>query len=364
VRARRILQLKKDNRGNTISKTNLTDLKFKDLNGFILGLGEKPFRAKQIYRWLHMKGASSFDDMTDLSKDMRACLSEVCEVSHPRLVEKVPAADGTAKLCFELNDGNIIESVLIPAEGHLTLCVSTQVGCRMNCSFCYTATLGYTRNLSAGEITGQYHAAARALAGSDQIISNVVLMGMGEPLDNYDNVITALDNLMSEDSVNLSSRRVVLSTSGLVPEIQRLMLDSQVSLSVSLNATTDDVRSRLMPINKKYPIRDLLNALDQFPKQRRKRIVLEYVLIKGVNDTFHDAGRLAKMALRLNCKVNLIPFNSHDRSRYKAPDRETTESFQKTLLDAGITALMRQARGQNIHAACGMLGKSLGADED
>jgi len=312
---------------------------------------------------MHQKGAASFEEMTDLSKDMRARLSEVSEVSHPRLTQSVPAPDGTTKLCFELNDGNIIESVLIPAEGHLTLCISTQVGCKMNCAFCYTATLGYTRNLTAGEITGQYHAAARTLAGTEQIISNVVLMGMGEPLDNYTNVITALENLMCEDSVNLSSRRVVLSTSGLIPEIQRLMLDSQVSLSVSLNATTDDVRSRLMPVNNKYPLRDLLNTLENFPKQRRKRIVLEYVLIKGINDTAHDAGRLAKMALRLNCKVNIIPFNAHDRSRYKAPDRETIESFQKTLLDAGVTALMRQPRGQNIHAACGMLGKSIGETE-
>ena len=158
-----------------------------------------------------MKGASSFEDMTDLSKDMRTRLSEVAEVSHPRLADKVPAEDGTTKLCFELPDGNVVESVLIPAEGHLTICISTQVGCKMSCAFCYTATLGYTRNLTAGEITGQYHAATRTLAGTDQIISNVVLMGMGEPLDNYDNVITALDNLMCEDSVNLSSRRVVRS---------------------------------------------------------------------------------------------------------------------------------------------------------
>jgi 23S rRNA (adenine2503-C2)-methyltransferase len=334
--------------------TSLVDLKNfspAELEVFLTGLGKERFRAGQLLRWIYSRGVCDFAAMTDLAKGFREELAERAIISAFSVETEEISADGTRKFLFRLADGETIETVLIPMEeGRATLCVSTQVGCAMQCSFCLTGTFGLTRNLTAAEIVNQV-CAARARFPVD----NIVLMGMGEPLHNLDNVVRALEILYSEPGFNYSPRKVTLSTSGLVPEMEELGRRIRVNLAISLNATTDAVRDELMPINRRYPLAELMRVCRNYPLAPRQRITFEYILIHGVNDAPEDARRLVKLLHGVKAKVNLIPFNEHAGSAFRAPDQATIETFQRYLLNRDIVAIRRASKGQDISAACGQL---------
>lgn len=336
------------------TRTNLLELDEAGLTSFVAGLGMHAYRAKQISRWIYSSGAQWFTDMTNLSKKDRELLAERATLTPPELLERQVSADGTEKYLFGLHDGGTVESVMIPDEKRVTLCVSSQVGCALGCRFCLTGAGGFTRDLLPHEITGQVYAAIKLAAPRE--LTNIVLMGMGEPLMNTDNVIDALRRLTSPDMFCISPRRITLSTAGVVPEIAALGESGVgVSLAVSLNAATDAVRDVIMPINRKYPIKELMAALRAFPLAPRRRITIEYVLLAGVNDSEKDARTLGNLLRGLKCKVNLIPHNPHPASEYGPPSEETVLAFQKVLHDKGYTAFIRQSRGQDILAACGQL---------
>lgn len=333
---------------------NFRDFTYQELLSEVDAMGERAFRAEQIYAWVYRRGAASIDEMTDISKTLRDRLKEEYFIKGVEVLDVRTSSDGTKKFLSGLEDSSRIESVLIPEEDRLTLCVSSQAGCALNCRFCMTGKQGFTRNLTLSELTGQVFA-AMGLIGKDERITNIVLMGMGEPLKNYDNVVRFLSVLMDGKGMGFSYNRVTLSTSGLVPEIKRLGHDSRVSLAVSLNATTDEVRERIMPINRKYPISELLKALREYPLQHKKYITMEYVLLKDVNDSLEDARRLAKMLRGITCKVNLIPFNPFPGAAFERPDERRVNAFHKIILDAGYTVIVRQSKGRDIEAACGQL---------
>jgi len=320
-------------------------------------LGERPFRAKQLFKWIHPRGVRSFEEMTDLSKAFRAKLAENATISSITIDTREIARDGTRKYAFRTGRGDVIESVFIPdasAEGRNTLCISSQVGCAIDCKFCLTGTLGLRRNLTAGEIAEQLTRVKQDTG--DLGVQNIVMMGMGEPLHNYDNLIKSLDMFTMEEGHGMSSRRITVSTAGLAPRIPRLGHDTKVNLAVSLNATTDEVRDRIMPINKRYNIKTLLDACKEFPLPERRRITFEYVMLDGVNDTIEDARRLVGLLHGFRCKVNLIPYNAHPRSEYKSPSKATVDQFQRYLINHDMSAFVRTSRGEDISAACGMLG--------
>src|SRR5210317_97154 len=332
-------------------KVDLKNLTPDALVEFLAGMGKEKFRAGQIMLWIYQRGVTDFAEMTDLAKTFRDELEERSYVSKftPPAVEVSP--DGTRKFLFRLDDGKSVETVLIPMEGDRnTLCISTQVGCAMQCSFCLTGTFGLERNLSAGEIVNQVCAVRK-----DFTVNNIVLMGMGEPLHNLDNVVTALEILYAPAGFDYGSRRITLSTCGLVPEMLELGRRIKVGLAVSLNATTDEVRDQLMPVNRRYPLAELMKACRQFPLPPHQRITFEYILIRGVNDSQADARRLVKLLHGIKGKVNLIPFNEHAGSEFKAPDEQAIRSFQTYLLDRQIVAIRRAGKGQDISAACGQL---------
>jgi 23S rRNA (adenine2503-C2)-methyltransferase len=342
-----------------MEKIDLRDFTEAELAEFMRSeFGEKQYRARQIYEWLYTHNVSSFDEMTNLSKALRDKLSERCDISPIVLTQVQTSADGSEKLQFTLEDGAAIESVLMPSDGRMSLCVSTQVGCAMGCMFCFTGSLKLSRNLRTAEIVDQLRQAQLHLGPDGPRISNVVMMGMGEPLANFDNVVRACEILTDERAYNLAGRKVIVSTSGLIPKIHPFAEQTTVSLAVSLNATTDEQRSCIMPINKRYPLADLIETLRSFPGHRRKRIVLEYVLLAGENDHFEDARRLAAIANGIGCKVNLIPFNAHDAAGYQAPAFDHILAFQEIVIDSGVETFIRQSRGQDIAGACGMLGRS------
>jgi 23S rRNA (adenine2503-C2)-methyltransferase len=329
-----------------------------EIEALVTEVGEKPYRAKQIHRWVHQRGARSLEEMTDLSKGLRQQLAERTELPVMSAATIERARDGTRKYAFKTAKGDVVESVFIPdasAEGRNTLCISSQVGCAIDCKFCLTASLGLRRNLSAGEIVEQLTRVKEDL-GEEQRVHNLVMMGMGEPLHNYEQVVRAIDLFTSEDGHNMSPRRITVSTAGLAPRIPRLGQDTRVNLAVSLNATTDEVRDRIMPINKRYNIEALLDACRAFPLPERRRITFEYVLLKGVNDTLDDARRLVGLLKGLRCKVNLIPFNEHPRSPFERPPQRTIDAFQRHLVDRGLSVFVRTPRGDDISAACGQLG--------
>jgi len=330
---------------------DLKELTPAELEAFLAGLGKERFRAGQLLRWIYPRGVTEFSAMTDLAKGFREELGQRATVSSFTPVAEEVSRDGTRKFLFRLADGESVETVLIPMEeGRATLCVSTQVGCAMQCAFCLTGVYGLTRNLSAGEIVNQV-CAVRARFPVD----NIVLMGMGEPLQNLDNVVRALEILYSEAGFNYSPRKVTLSTSGLVPEMRELGRRIRVNLAVSLNATTDAVRDRLMPVNRRYPLAALLEACRDYPLAPRQRITFEYILIRGVNDSSEDARRLVRLLHGVKAKVNLIPYNEHAGSAFQAPEDGVVETFQRHLLDRGIVAIRRAGKGQDISAACGQL---------
>jgi 23S rRNA (adenine2503-C2)-methyltransferase len=319
----------------------------------------RPFRAGQIFKWLYIRQADAFEQMTDLSKDVRKELEENFYIERLILDEKRISADTTEKFLYRLFDGQHIESVLIPEKDHFTLCVSSQVGCAQNCRFCLTAKGGFIRNLNVSEIIAQVRDARYYLIQKnlDPLkLSNIVFMGMGEPLANYNNLVKALEIITDSDyGLKFSPRRVTVSTCGLVPKITQLGLDTDVNLAVSLNATTDEMRSRLMPINKKYPLKQLLEACRTFAMKPRNKITFEYILMKGVNDTIADAQRLVKLLEPIKAKVNLIPFNEYDESEFKRPSKNQISEFLQILLDRNLTAITRKSKGDDILAACGQL---------
>lgn len=333
---------------------DIKNLTFEELSVFIAHLGKEKFRATQIMKWVFSKRAKSFDEMTNLAKDFRDALKEEAFVSSLQPIKVELSKDGTKKYLFQLSDGNSVESVLIPDEDRLTLCISSQVGCPLDCGFCLTGSGGFVRNLTTSEIINQICAVQEELP-EDAKITNIVLMGMGEPLLNYDNVLKALKIMTYGDGLNFSTRKITVSTSGVITEMMRLGMAIPVNLAVSLNATTDEVRSRLMPVNRKYPLSRLLSACREYPLAPRRRITFEYILIKGVNDSLDDARRLTGLLRGIPCKINLIPYNEHDGSDLKRPTDTAIRAFQEILQNAGYTALLRTSKGVDISAACGQL---------
>ncbi len=340
-------------------KTDLKSLSAAELRKWIGDLGLEAFRASQIRQWLYKKMAGSFDAMTNISISLREILKENAFISGLEKVDLLVSKDTTEKYLFRLSDGNLIESVLIPEKDHFTLCISSQAGCAMGCTFCHTARQGFKRNLTPAEIVDQVIEIKRSMKEPDRL-TNLVLMGMGEPLANYDAVITALDNIISEDALNFSRRKVTLSTSGLVPLIKKLGKDSPVNLAVSLNAADDETRNRLMPVNRKYNLKSLIEACREFPLPNRRMITFEYILIGGINDSTRDALSLVKLLKGLRAKINLIPMNPGPDPSMKPPSFHEILNFQDILAENKLTAIIRKSKGQDIMAACGQLSASRG----
>jgi 23S rRNA (adenine2503-C2)-methyltransferase len=335
-------------------KPDLRDLSVGQVQTLIADLGEKPYRASQVLQWLYKGNAVSIDDMTNLSKAFRARLKKAARLDWYEPVKVEYSQDGTSKLLHEFRDGTRVESVLMPEEDHHTLCVSSQVGCRMNCAFCRTAGLGLTRNLTPSEIMAQI-LYARTLVKEDKPLTNLVFMGMGEPLDNLDNLLVSLDNILGPHGLQMSQRKVTVSTSGRVDKLPALADATWAALAVSLNAPDDELRSKLMPINRRYNLAKLHRALMEYPLKPTRRITLEYVLLGGVNDSLAQAEALAGWAKGLRCKINLIPFNPFEGSVYRRPDPRQVWRFKEYLADRHLTVMERKARGCDISAACGTL---------
>jgi 23S rRNA (adenine2503-C2)-methyltransferase len=350
------------------ARTNLLGLPRPELEAFVATLGSKPFRARQLMNWVYKRGVGSFDAMTDLAKDFRARLTELAEVRPPQVVSRQRSADGTCKWLLRADASQAFEMVFIPEPDRGTLCISSQVGCALDCSFCSTAQQGFNRNLTTAEIVGQVWLAARELeeqrAAADgegalraeRCVTNVVLMGMGEPLANFRNVVPALDILLDDFGFDLSRRRVTLSTSGLVPQIYRLAERSNVALAVSLHAPDDALRNELVPINRKHPIAELLTACWHYlDEQNGRSVTFEYVMLEGVNDSPAQARALARLLHGHPAKVNLIPFNPFPGTHYRRSPVAVIQRFRDELLQRGVLATIRRTRGDDIDAACGQL---------
>ena len=340
-------------------KANLLEFDAAGMAGFCAAIGEKPFRARQVLRWVHRAGESEFERMSDLSRGARERLAETAEVVPPRMIRDSTAADGTRKWLLDVGAANAVETVFIPEENRGTLCVSTQAGCTMACRFCSTGRQGFNRNLTTAEIVGQLWWANRALGavhGAERAISNVVLMGMGEPLLNLENVLPALRLMLDDNAYGLSRRRVTVSTVGIVPMMDRLRDECPVALAVSLHAPNDALRSRLVPINEKYPLATLFAACRRYlEKAPRDFVTFEYVMLDGVNDSDAQARELARRVAEVPCKINLIPFNPFPDSGFTRSPRETVRRFSAILNAAGIVTTTRKTRGDDIDAACGQL---------
>jgi len=340
-------------------KVNLLGLTQSDLEHFFAGLEEKPFRARQIMRWIYQSGVIDFDDMTDLSKKLRTRLNEVAEISVPVEQARHNSVDGTIKWLFCSGSGQAVETVFIPEPTRGTLCISSQVGCALDCAFCATGAQGFNRNLTAAEIIGQVWHAIRELPrrpNGDPAVTNVVFMGMGEPLANYRNVVPVLEILLSDWAYGLSRRRVTVSTSGIVPHIEKLGDDCNVSLAVSLHAPNDELRNELVPINKLHPIDELLNGCWRYAAKHSNRfITFEYVMLRDVNDQLRHADELVALLKHKPAKVNLIPFNPFEGNEFERSSVEAIRQFQNRLREHDIVATTRRTRGDDIDAACGQL---------
>jgi 23S rRNA (adenine2503-C2)-methyltransferase len=340
---------------NSFGKTDMKNLSPSELEDFIASFGKERYRSIQILRWLYQRGLHSFDEMTNLSKKFRQALEQLSFISalHPLLVEE--SSDGTKRFLFQLGDGNRIESVLIPDKKRLTLCLSTQAGCAMGCRFCLTGKKGLKRNLTTAEIVNQILAVRETLPDKTSI-TNIVLMGMGEPLANYENTLKAIELMTHPEAFKFSSRRVTLSTVGLVPELEHLAKGkTRFRLAISLNASDEETRSRLMPVNRRHPLKKLLEVCRKFPLPPRARITFEYVLLEGENDSSEDARRLLTLLKRIPTKINLIPLNEAPGIPYKRPSEERVRQFQEILMEGGLTAIVRASKGADISAACGQL---------
>jgi 23S rRNA (adenine2503-C2)-methyltransferase len=344
---------------NNDERVDLYDLTFDQLQTFLTEtIGEPKFRTKQVFRWLYEHEVRDFSSMTNLSKATRAKLEKHSTVGTMHLLNQEISEDGTRKLLFQLQDGRSVESVVIPSltDHRVTLCISSQVGCALGCKFCYTATMGPGRNLRVGEFLGQF-LGANQLLEEGQKITNVVFMGMGEPLVNFSNLLSTLNLLTDKRGIGLGARRLTVSTAGLIPQILKLKEQYKVRLAISLHATTDGLRNEIMPINQRYPLKELVKALRTFQEGRRLPITLEYTLMEGINDSMLDARRLRKIALSIpgKTKVNLIPFNEHPGAPYKRPEWEAIQEFRAEVDSPHLTVTMRTPRGDDISAACGQL---------
>ncbi|MEO5574117.1 MAG: 23S rRNA (adenine(2503)-C(2))-methyltransferase RlmN [Gammaproteobacteria bacterium] len=341
------------------AKINLLNLDRNDLEIFFQAHGEPKFRATQVMKWIHHFGLADFDAMTNIGKDLRPRLQELAEIKAPEIIVDQVSLDGTRKWLLRLDSGNSIETVFIPEDGRGTLCVSSQVGCALDCSFCSTAQQGFNRNLTVAEIIGQVWVANRALGRDpkgERIITNVVMMGMGEPLLNFDNVVKAMNLMMDDLGYGLSKRRVTLSTAGVIPALDRLRELSPVSLAVSLHAPNDALRNELVPLNRKYPLSELLAACRRYVEgEARRRVTFEYVMLDGVNDSPALAHELAALLKDIPAKVNLIPFNPFPSTRYQRSSPAAIERFRAILMTAGLITVTRKTRGDDIDAACGQL---------
>ena len=340
-------------------KTNLLGLSRAALTAWCDAQGERPFRAQQLMQWIHQKDCNEFGRMTNIGLGLQEKLGQQAEIRPPEVAHEQLALDGTIKWLFRLDDGNGIETVFIPETARGTLCISSQAGCALNCTFCSTAQQGFNRNLRAHEIIGQVWAAHRrliALGKTGRIITNVVFMGMGEPLLNFDAVVEAIDLMLDDWAYGLSRRRVTLSTSGVVPAIDALRGRVPVSLAVSLHAPDDALRDELVPINRKYPIRELLDACWRYVgEDGQRRITFEYVMLAGVNDSLAQARALAKLLRHAPAKINLIPFNPYPGTHYEGSSRNQIDRFREILINAGLVTVTRKTRGDDIDAACGQL---------
>ena len=343
-------------------RVNLLGLSLRQMEQFFLDIGEKKFRAQQVLKWIHHAGVTDIAGMSNLGKGLREKLLQIAEVRPPEVVSQSDSADGTRKWAIRVDGGGLVETVLIPDGGRGTLCVSSQVGCSLDCSFCSTGKQGFQRDLSAAEIIGQVWLAIKSYdafqSGKGRIVTNVVMMGMGEPLLNFDNVVAAMDLMLEDLAYGISKRRVTLSTSGVVPALDRLAGCSEVSLAISLHAPNDALRDQLVPINRKYPIASLLRSARAYIDAQRdsKRVVtVEYTLIAGVNDQPEHARELAVLLRDFPCKINLIPFNSFPQSGYSRPSGNAVSRFWQVLVDAGFVVTVRTTRGDDIDAACGQL---------
>lgn len=333
---------------------NLLDFTLEEMKTFISSLGKEKFRARQIMKWLHQVGSTSFADMTTLSRAFRDKLAEISRIQRPQIVKIQKSNDGTKKALLRLEDGLFIESVLIPGKSHWTICISTQAGCAMDCQFCLTARQGLKRNLQPSEIVGQL-ISLRQETPEGPNIKNIVMMGMGEPLANYKNTLKAINILTCDFGLGISNRKITVSTCGLAPQIVQLGKDICINLAVSLNAPDDATRNKLMPVNKKYPLGVLLEACRQYPMPGRRLLTFEYILIAGVNSSVRDAEKLANLLKGLRCKLNLIVFNKIPESAFKSPSLKEVEKFQQVLLDRHFTTIIRKSKGSDILAACGQL---------
>lgn len=332
---------------------NLKDLTIEELKELLCDMGEKPFRSKQIFAWLH-KGVESFDEMTDISKSLRDKLSQVSYISVAKPVQILESKiDGTKKFLFELSDKNVVESVVMYYKHGITICISCQVGCAMGCKFCASTIGGKVRNLTSGEILDQVIFAQKHIG---ERISNIVMMGIGEPMDNFDNVVKFLKNVNDENGINIGYRHISVSTCGIVPKIREFAkLNFPVTLSISLHAVNDEVRSSIMPVNKKYSISELLEACREYIKENHRRISFEYAIIRDVNDSEEHAEKLADIISDMLCHVNLIPVNNVEENDFKKPDKEKIRLFVNTLEKRGINATVRRELGSDISASCGQL---------
>ncbi|MDR1397422.1 MAG: 23S rRNA (adenine(2503)-C(2))-methyltransferase RlmN [Desulfarculales bacterium] len=341
---------------------DLRDLSKQELALLLEEMGEKPFRLGQLLRWLYRGRARGVSAMSDLSQDLRRRLSQRAGLTQMTPERVLLSKDGARKLIFPAGEGQAIESVLIPEEDHYTLCLSTQVGCRMACAFCRTGQMGFSRNLRPGEISGQILSALDLLGDESLPLTNLVFMGMGEPLDNLDNLLPALEHILSSEGLGFSQRRVTVSTAGLPGELERLGRATPASLAVSINAPDDELRDRLMPVNRRFNLDDLKAVLLNYPLKPTRRITLEYVLLAGINDHPAQARQLAMWCRGLRCKVNLIPFNSHSGAQWRAPENNTVLAFQEILASHNLTALVRRSRGRDVAAACGQLAGEAAGD--
>jgi len=344
------------------TRTNLIGLSREALNAVLVDAGEKPFRAKQVFHWIYHRGAKDFAQMSDLSKDLRARLETRFVLDRPGIAREQTSSDRTRKWLMQFDDGQKAETVFIPEDDRGAVCISSQVGCTLTCRFCHTGTQRLVRNLTPAEIVGQFMVARDSYGewptptDERRMLSNIVMMGMGEPLYNFENVAIALKIIMDGEGIAVGKRRITLSTSGVVPEIHRCGAELGVNLAVSLHAPDDDTRSMIMPINKKYPLKELMQACRDYPgASNARRITFEYVMLKGINDTAAHARALIRLVKDIPCKFNLIPFNPWPGTPYECSDAEIVESFAQHLWDAGYSAPVRTPRGRDILAACGQL---------
>jgi len=336
-------------------KTDIKELSFEQLVLWLESKNLEPYRAAQILKWIYLRQANTFDIMTDVGKDIRELLSRQFSIARLKKARIETSQDGSKKYLFKLNDGKYVESVLIPEKDHYTLCISSQVGCAQGCRFCLTAKGGFVRNLTRSEIIGQVRDISKCLDDSKRL-TNIVFMGMGEPLANYSNVVSAINTITDSNAgLGFSTRRLTISTAGLIPKLSDLGRDTTVNLAISLNATDNETRNMLMPINRKYPLEKLLDACAGYHLMPRRKITFEYILIEGVNDSIKDAKRLVKLLKPIRAKINLIPFNMFEGSEFNRPEESVILRFKEILNKNNYTAIIRHSKGQDISAACGQL---------